>query len=82
MFIDFERLGAMSLRDFCAQYSVGRSKAYELLNAGAITARKADKSLLIDRGSAERWYASLPAYQPNRPPSRAIPADKQQTATL
>lgn len=71
MIIDYEALGAMTLRQFCSQYAVGRSRAYELLNAGSIQARKAGKSLLIDRASAERWFQSLPAYKPQSPRATA-----------
>jgi len=70
MIIDYERLGAFTIHDFCKLYGLGRSKAYQILNAGQIHARKAGKITLIDKASAERWFQSLPSYQPSR---RAIP---------
>lgn len=80
--------GALTVKDFCTQYAVGRSRTYELLAAGAILARKSGKSTLITRASAERWFGSLPAYTPpglTRPQGKspirtAIPASAAKVA--
>ena len=56
------RAGAMPIAVFCETYGIGRTKTYDLINSGAISARKSGKTTLIDRASAERWYASLPPY--------------------
>jgi excisionase family DNA binding protein len=58
--------GAMPIAVFCETYGVGRTKTYELLNSGAISARKSGTTTLIDRASAERWYESLPSYRAGR----------------
>src|SRR5262245_59719694 len=55
---------ALSVRAFCQAYSVGRSLAYQLIADGSLVARKAGAKTLIDRSSAERWYNSLPGYEP------------------
>lgn len=58
--------GAMPISVFCDMYGIGRTKTYDLINSGAISARKSGKTTLIDRASAERWYASLPSYGQSR----------------
>lgn len=60
----YETIGALSIRDFCRAYAVGRSRAYQLLNDGSITGRKFGRATLIDRASAEGWHRSLPDYHP------------------
>ena len=55
---------ALSIAEFCRTYGVGRSTAYELIAAGALEAKKAGPKTLIDRASAERWYANLPGFSP------------------
>jgi hypothetical protein len=55
--------GAMRIVVFCKTYGIGRSKSYDLINSGAIAARKSGKTTLIDRASAEAWYAALPSYR-------------------
>ena len=54
--------GGMPIAEFCKTYGIGRTKTYDLINSGAVSARKCGKTTLIDRVSAERWYASLPSY--------------------
>jgi len=55
---------ALSIPAFCRNYSVCRSKAYELINNGDIEAKKNGAKTLIDRASADRWYANLPSFSP------------------
>jgi excisionase family DNA binding protein len=62
--------GAMPIAVFCETYGVGRTKTYDLINNGAISARKSGKTTLIDRASAERWYESLPSYVAGQPRSK------------
>jgi hypothetical protein len=57
--------GALKVADFCRTYAVCRSVAYQLISAGQLDARKAGRSTLITRDSAERWFESLPAFKPN-----------------
>jgi hypothetical protein len=59
--------GAMPIAVFCKTYGIGRTKTYDLINRGLVSARKCGRITLIDRVSAERWYASLPSYNTSRP---------------
>jgi len=53
---------ALRPQQFCQRYNVGRTKLYELLNDKKVEARKDGKATLIDAGSAERWFLSLPKF--------------------
>jgi hypothetical protein len=55
---------ALSIKDFCQNYGVGRSLTYQLIGAGILEAKKQGAKTLIDRASAERWYRSLPVFSP------------------
>jgi hypothetical protein len=55
---------ALSIKDFCQSYGVGRSLTYQLIGAGILEAKKQGAKTLIDRASAERWYRSLPGFSP------------------
>jgi hypothetical protein len=55
---------AISIRTFCQTYCVARSFAYRLIADGRLEVRKAGAKTLIDRASAERWYANLPEFTP------------------
>ena len=59
-----DTLVALSIKDFCQTYGVGRSLAYQLIGTGTIEAKKLGAKTLIDRASAERWYRSLPGFSP------------------
>ena len=66
---------AMTVKEFCARYRVGRTRAWKLEKAGDILARRVGaeprpdrngnlidhRRVLIDYESAERWYAGLPS---------------------
>ena len=56
-----ETLGAFTIPAFCRTYGVGRTRAYEMIGAGIIEAKKFGATTLIDRASAEAWYCNLPA---------------------
>ena len=51
---------ALTIADFCAAYSVGRSRTYEMIGARELVARKCGKRTLIARADAERWLQKLP----------------------
>ena len=53
----------MSLHVFCETYGIGRTKAYEEINAGRLKARKAGKRTIITEDDAEEWLSLLPAFQ-------------------
>jgi excisionase family DNA binding protein len=59
-----DTLIALSIKDFCQTYGVGRSVTYQLIGAGTLEAKKLGAKTLIDRASAERWYRSLPSFSP------------------
>jgi len=44
-------------------FGIGRTLGYELLNRGAIRARKLGRKTLIEVGSVEEFLAKQPAYQ-------------------
>ena len=52
--------GAMSVDQFCADYAVGRTRFYELVNGGVLKARKNGKRTVVRREDAEAWASSLP----------------------
>jgi excisionase family DNA binding protein len=55
--------GAMTIAEFCWLNSCGRTKFYQELNAGRITAKKLGTKTLIERSVAESWLRSLPAIE-------------------
>jgi excisionase family DNA binding protein len=55
---------AMSIDEFCRDYGVGRTTAYEELNAGRLRARKCGKRTIITTDAAEDWLRALPALEP------------------
>jgi excisionase family DNA binding protein len=54
-------IGALTINQFRQKYSVGRTKIYELINAGELRAVKVGTRTLILKADAERWAQSLPA---------------------
>ena len=57
---------ALTILEFAARYSIGRSKIYEEAAAGRIKLRKVGKKTLITVDDAEKWLAGLPAVEPKR----------------
>jgi excisionase family DNA binding protein len=56
-------MGALTIKDFREQFGIGRTSTYKLLATGDLKARKVGRRTLIERASAERWFASLPGFQ-------------------
>lgn len=52
----------MTVADFCARYSIGRTSVYREVSAGRLKLRKFGTATRIARIDAERWAASLPVY--------------------
>ena len=52
----------LTVADFCARYSIGRTSLYREVNAGRLKLRKFGSATRIAREDAERWAASLPEY--------------------
>jgi excisionase family DNA binding protein len=55
---------ALTIHEFVARYSIGRSKIYEEAAAGRLKLRKVGKKTLITVDDAEKWLASLPTVEP------------------
>lgn len=50
----------MTVADFCARYSIGKTSLYREVAAKRLTIRKFGTATRIARSDAERWAASLP----------------------
>jgi excisionase family DNA binding protein len=51
---------AMSVRDFCKIYGIGRTSLYAEIAAGRLKVRKVGRRTLIGDDDAEEWWHSLP----------------------
>jgi excisionase family DNA binding protein len=51
---------ALSIREFCDRYSIGRTRAYDEIASGRLRAVKAGRRTLIADDAAEAWLAALP----------------------
>ncbi len=65
----------MTVPEFVARYGVSRSRVYELLANGELTALKVGRATRIPDDAAEAWKAKLPAFQP-----RSARAESRATA--
>lgn len=52
---------AWSIPRLCDDFDLSRSKVYELIAVGTLTARKEGAKTLVDGESVRAWYESLPA---------------------
>jgi excisionase family DNA binding protein len=59
--------GAMTIVEFCARYSVGKTLAYEEIKRGRLSAVKCGGRTLIRARDAEAWLARLPAVTTTEP---------------
>lgn len=50
----------MTVADFCARYSIGRTSLYREVNAGRLKLRKFGAATRIARPDAEAWKNALP----------------------
>ena len=50
----------LTINEFVERYGIGRTKTYEEINAGRLTAVKCGSRTLIPITSAEKWLNSLP----------------------
>ena len=53
----------LTILEFCEAVNCGRTRAYQLLNEGKISAFKNGKKTLIRRADMEAWIASLNPYK-------------------
>ena len=51
----------MTVADFCARYSLGKTSAYREVAKGRLRLRKFGSATRIARTDAEAWAASLPS---------------------
>ena len=58
---------AMTIAQFCAWAGISRSKVYNEIAAGRLTARKIGVKTIIARDDANTWFANLPTLK-----SRAV----------
>ena len=56
----------LSVNDAAAALGVSRARLYELLNAGEIVGFKLGHKTQIRSSEVEKFFASLPKYQPGR----------------
>ena len=52
---------ALTIKDFCAAFAIGRSLAYREIAAGRLNAKKVGKRTLILKADADAWASALPA---------------------
>jgi hypothetical protein len=55
-----EVLRGFSVEEFCRRYGIGRTRAYQELNAGRLRARKVGKRTIVTADDAESWLSCLP----------------------
>ena len=56
-----QRPRAYKLSEFCDEFRIPRTRAYEEMNAGRLKAKKAGRTVIITDEQAEEWLESLPA---------------------
>jgi excisionase family DNA binding protein len=71
------RQRAMSIRVFCQIFGIGRTKVYQEIREGRLTARKSGARTIISSDDAERWLTALPTVQ--KALERAAPSAAQGT---
>ncbi|MFY7809546.1 MAG: helix-turn-helix domain-containing protein [Fimbriimonadaceae bacterium] len=55
---------AYTVNEFLASFGVGRTRFYELVNTGAIKARKNGNRTIVTGADAQAWLDTLPAVEP------------------
>ena len=53
-------LGAMTVKEFCQKYGIGRTKFYEEINAGRLRAVKCGNRTLVLNRDSKAWEHILP----------------------
>jgi excisionase family DNA binding protein len=57
---------AFSIREFCRQYSIGRTNAYQEIATGRLRAVKIGRRTRITHDDAEAWLAALPEFKKSK----------------
>ena len=55
--------GAMSVDEFCAWASIGRSKFYREFNSGRLKVRKIGRKSVVTMSDAQAWLDALPSLE-------------------
>ena len=80
--IDIADDGLYSVNFACRAWDCGKTKLYADLNKGAFVAVKHDGRTKIKGSEIKRRIASLPEYQPKRPPPAQAGTNSAERATL
>lgn len=59
--IEEANLGAMTVKEFCRKYRIGRTKFYEEINAGRLRAVKCGTKTLVLNRDGMAWERNLSA---------------------
>jgi hypothetical protein len=59
---------ALSVKSFCAEYSIGRNRAYDEINSGRLATRLCGRRRLIRKVDADAWLENLPKGVPDEQP--------------
>ena len=62
MTVETEQVEALTVREFCHRYGVGKTFLYGEISAGRIRARHAGRRTLIASSDAAVWFANLPEH--------------------
>ncbi len=58
------RKAAYTVGEFIRDHGIGRTKFYELVNAGELRARRVGGRTIVTAEDAKAWLDNLPAVQP------------------
>jgi len=59
----------MGIEEFCGQYGLGRTRVYQEIKMGRLSARKVGRRTLITIDDAEDWLRRLPVVKTNPVPT-------------
>ena len=57
---DHENTGALPFHEFCKKWGIGRTKGYEEIKCGRLTAHKVGRKTIITNVEGARWARALP----------------------
>ncbi len=55
-----------TIKEFLADFGMGKTRFYELVNSGALKARKSGTRTVVLAADAEAYLENLPEYQPRK----------------
>jgi excisionase family DNA binding protein len=72
-------VGALSIREFCQRFKIGRTRVYQEIKLGRLRAKKSGRRTLIAEADAEAWLSALPEVDaPTRYPAGFDAAGRKQ----